>query len=102
MEETGPIPAFRSSLPKCPTVVSTSLVFTVHLSMPKEMSTASTTHLVPLAARKQVNQSIITSGKLTLSSGPSTFESDLFVEVGERESRWHNLFGGRLWRKEGK
>ena len=40
--------------------------------------------------------------KLTLSSGPSTFESVLFVEVGERESRWHNLFGGRLWRKEGK
>ena len=70
--------------------------------MPKEMSTASTTHLVPLAARKQENKNTITSGKLTLSSGPSTFESVLFVEVGERESRWHNLFGGRLWRKEGK
>ena len=98
MEETGPIPAFRSPLPKRPTVHLSG----VHPSMPKQMPTAGTPHLVPLAARKQVNQSTITSGKLTLSSGPSTFESVLFVEVGERESRWHNLFGGRLWRKEGK
>ena len=98
MEETGPIPAFRSPLPKRPTVHLSG----VHPTSPKQMSTAGTLHLVSLAARKQVNQSTLTSGKLTLSSGPSTFESVLFVEVGERESRWHNLFGGRLWRKEGK
>ena len=91
MEETGPIPAFRSPLPKRPTVHLSG----VHPSMPKEMSKCPLPHLSPLAARKQANQSTITGGKLTLSSGPSTFESVLFVEVGERESRWHNLFGGR-------